>query len=377
MIPYSRQHIDEDDIAAVVKVLKSDWLTQGPAVAEFEKTLAEHCGARYAVAVPNGTAALYLAYRAIGLKEGDEIITTPNTFAATTNMAIECGAKPVFCDIRLDTYNIDENQIERLITPRTKAIVPVHFAGHPCEMDKIHQVAKKHDLLVIEDACHAIGAVYKDKKIGSFSDLIIFSFHPVKPITTGEGGAILTDNKEYYETMLRLRIHGIAKNQIKQQEIGNWHYEARDLSFNFRITDIQCALGTSQLKKLGKMQQKREAIARKYFEALKNVPGIVLPTNSNNIKHSWHLFVVRFKNSQIRKAMFKHFQDNGVGVQVHYIPVYQHPYYQKIGYQSLKLENTEQYYNTCLSLPLYPELTDEQFVYVIRALKEGLEKLPV
>src|SRR3989344_9402184 len=192
MIPYSRQHIDEEDIQAVLEVLKSDWLTQGPTIAEFEKALAEYSGARFAVAAPNGTAALYLAYKAAGLKEGDEIITTPNTFVATSNMALVCGAKPVFCDIRPDTRNIDENKIEELITPRTKAIVPVHFAGHPCEMDKILEIAKKHNLLVIEDACHAIGAEYQGKKIGGLSDLSVFSFHPVKPITTGEGGAILT-----------------------------------------------------------------------------------------------------------------------------------------------------------------------------------------
>ncbi len=375
MIPYSRQSIDEDDIAAVVKVLRSDWLTQGPTIAEFEKALAKYCGARFAVAAPNGTAALYLAYKSAGLKEGDEIITAPNTFVATSNMALLCGARPVFCDIRPDTYNIDENKIEKLITPKTKAIVPVHFAGHPCEMDKIMEIAKKHNLLVIEDAAHAIGAEYKNKKIGGIGDLTVFSFHPVKPITTGEGGAILTNNEKYYQTMLRLRTHGIAKDPQKTETIGEWHYEMLDLAFNNRVTDIQCALGISQLKKLPEMHKKREAVAKKYFEALKNIPGVILPASLPAIRHSWHLFAARFQNQQIRKTMFKYFQDNSVGVQVHYIPVYQHPYYQKIGYQNIKLDNTEKYYNTCISLPIYPELTNEQFAYVVKTLTEGLGKI--
>ena len=243
MIPYSRQSISDDDIAAVTAVLRSDWLTQGPTVAAFEKALAEYCGTKFAVAVPNGTAALHLAYKAVGLSEGDELITSPNTFVATTNMALVCGAKPVFADIRRDTRNIDEAKIEALITKKTKAIVPVHFAGHPCEMDAIRHIAKKHDLLVIEDACHAIGAEYNGRRIGSLSDLSVFSFHPVKPITTGEGGAILTNNEEYYKKTLVLRTHGIMKDPKKTESIGKWFYEMVDMGFNHRITDIQCALG--------------------------------------------------------------------------------------------------------------------------------------
>lgn len=374
MIPYSHQHIDQDDIDAVVKVLKSDWLTQGPEVAAFEKALAEYSGAAYAVAAPNGTAALHLAYMAAGLKKGDEIITTANTFVATANMAIVCGAKPVFCDIRPDTYNIDELKIEKLITEKTKAIVPVHFAGHPCEMDKITEIAKKHNLLVIEDACHAIGAKYKDKKIGSISDMTVFSFHPVKPITTGEGGAIVTNNKEFYDKMIRLRIHGIAKDPQKQKEIGGWHYEMKDLGFNYRITDIQCALGRSQLNKLDKFHEQREVAANDYFNKLKNIKDVILPTKLNHVQHSWHLFVVRLKDSNQRKNVYKYFQENGIGVQIHYIPVYQHPYYQENGYKNFTLKNTENYYNTCISLPLYPDLTEDQRNEVVSKLSSAIAR---
>ncbi|MDP3935330.1 MAG: UDP-4-amino-4,6-dideoxy-N-acetyl-beta-L-altrosamine transaminase [Candidatus Giovannonibacteria bacterium] len=374
MIPYSRQTIDEDDVAAVVKVLKSDWLTQGPTIAEFEKALAEYSGARFAVAAPNGTAALYLAYKAAGLKDGDEIITTPNTFVATSNMALICGTRPVFCDIRPDTYNIDENKIEKLITPKTKAIVPVHFAGHPCEMDKIIEIAKKHNLLVIEDACHAIGAEYKNKKIGGIGDLTIFSFHPVKPITTGEGGAILTNNEAYYQTMLRLRTHGIAKDPQKTETIGKWHYEMLDLAFNHRVTDIQCALGLSQLKKLDKFQKARERVANYYFEKLKNLKGVVLPTKLAEIKHSWHLFPINLKDASKRKEVFDYLQANGIGAQVHYIPAHWQPYYQAMGYPKNLCPNAAAYYNAAISLPIFPSLTTEDQDKVIDLLTRALGK---
>jgi len=370
MIPYSRQHIDEEDIQAVIEVLKSDWLTQGPKVLGFEKALAEYCGARFAVAVPNGTAALYLAYKAIGLKEGDEIITTPNTFVATSNMALVCGAKPIFCDVRSDTYNIDESQIETLITQNTKAIVPVHFAGHPCEMDTISAIAKKYNLLIIEDACHAIGAEYRGRKIGSMSDLTVFSFHPVKPITTGEGGAILTNDEGYYKKMLALRTHGIIKDPQKSETVGKWFYEMVDLGFNNRITDIQCALGISQLKKLDKFQKAREEAANYYFEKLKDVKSIVLPAILNDVKHSWHLFPIQLKDAGKRKAVFDHLQKNSIGVQVHYIPVHQQPYYQALGYRSGEYPNAEAYYNSAISLPIYPDLTRKDQDFVIGKLTE-------
>ncbi len=372
MIPYSRQSISDDDIAAVTTVLRSDWLTQGPTVAAFEKALADYCGARFAVAVPNGTAALYIAYAALGLRKGDEIITSPNTFVATSNMALALGAKPVFCDIRKDTRNIDERKIEACITKRTKVIVPVHFAGHPCEMDAIRRVAKKHELFVVEDACHAIGAEYRGARIGGLSDLSVFSFHPVKPITTGEGGAILTNNEECYKRMLVLRTHGITKDPKKTESVGKWFYEMVALGFNNRITDIQCALGISQLKRLPSFQKRREAIAAYYFKKLRSETRIVLPVHLSQVKHSWHLFVVEVRNAAKRRAVFDHLQKSGIGVQVHYIPVHYQPYYKKLGYGRRRFPNAEAYYDGALSLPIYPDLSRKEQDFVIEKLREAL-----
>ena len=372
MIPYSRQSINEDDIAAVVAVLRSDFLTQGPKVAEFEHALARYCGARFAVAVPNGTAALYLAYAAGGIKEGDEVITTANTFVATANMACMLRATPVLSDIRPDTRNIDETKLEGLITKKTKAIVPVHFAGHPCEMDALSRIAKKRQLLIIEDACHAIGAEYKGKKIGALSDMTVFSFHPVKPITTGEGGAVLTDNKEYYEKMLLLRTHGIAKDPRKTEAVGKWFYEMTELGFNHRITDIQCALGLSQLRRLDAYQEKREALAGRYMSALQNESRVVLPVRLPQVKHSWHLFAIEIRDTPKRRAVFEHLQKNGIGAQVHYIPIHFHPYYQKRGYGKKQYPNAESYYAGALSLPLYPALLEKEQDFVIEKLREAL-----
>lgn len=373
MIPYSRQSLNEDDIDAVTAVLRSDWLTQGPNVAGFEKALAEYCGSRFAVAVPNGTAALYIAYGALGLAKSDELITSPNTFVATSNMALMLGAKPVFCDIRSDTRNIDETRIERLITKKTKVIVPVHFAGHPCELDAILNIAKKHNLAVVEDACHAIGAEYRGKRIGALSDLSVFSFHPVKPITTGEGGAILTNNEALYKKMLVLRTHGIIKDPKKTESVGKWYYEMTELGFNNRITDIQCALGLSQLKRLDGFQTKREAVANYYFERLKDESRIALPVRLPHIKHSWHLFAIEVRYSSKRRAVFDHLQKNGIGVQVHYIPVHFQPYYQKLGYGKEKHENAEAYYAGAISLPIYPDLTRADQDFVIEKLHEALD----
>lgn len=372
MIHYSHQHIDEEDINAVIGVLRSDWLTQGPNVLAFEKALASYCGARYAVVVPNGTAALHLAYLAVGLGSNDEIITSANTFCATTNMALVCGAKPVFCDVRSDTYNIDETKIEELITEKTKVIVPVHFAGHPCEMEIISAIAKKHNLFVIEDACHAISAKYSGQMIGGLSDLTVFSFHPVKPITTGEGGAILTNNEEYYRKILQMRTHGIIKDPEKQKIIGPWYGEMQELGFNYRITDMQCALGSSQLVKLEDFQKQREKIAMYYFDKLKTLSGVIPPTFLPKVRHSWHLFAIRLKDKTKRKFVFEFLQKNDIGVQVHYLPVYKHPYYQKIGYDHLILEQTENYYNSCISLPIYPDLTFEQVDLIVSTLSSAI-----
>lgn len=363
MIPYGHQQIDDKDIAGVLKVLKSDWLTQGPTVVSFERQLAVSCGAKYAVAVANGTVALHLAYLVLGLKKGDEVITTPNTFVATTNMLVAVGSKPVFCDIRLDTNNIDENKIEELITERTKAIVPVHFAGHPCEMDVIWKIAKKHSLLIIEDACHALGASYKSSKIGNckYSDMAVFSFHPVKSIATGEGGAILTNDKKYYEKLKLLRSHGVQKDK-------NGFIIMTELGYNYRLTDIQSALGLSQLKKLSKFIKIRHNAASLYYQFLKNVDQIILPQELNDVISSWHLYVIRVKNKKYRLPLYKYLLKNKIGANFHYPCVYKHPFYQ-LRHLKNNCPNAEEYGDSVITIPLFVSLTEREIKYVADKIK--------
>lgn len=365
-IPYGRQSIDNNDIKTVVKVLRSDWLTQGPAVRQFEESLAKYCNAKYAVAVSNGTAALHLAYLAAGLGVSDEVITTPNTFVATTNMLLAVGAKPVFCDIRLDNYNMEEIKIEALITPKTKAIVPVHFGGHPCHMDKILNIAKKHDLLVIEDACHALGASYKNQKIGGIGDMTVFSFHPVKSITTGEGGAILTNNHEFYKKLAHLRTHGITKDEKGFNVM-------TALGYNYRITDIQTALGTNQLKKLDKFIKARQLAINAYRKELVGVKDLVVPSSDKNYVSANHLLVVRTKDPIKRDGLANFLKQNGIGVNFHYPAVYSHPYYRENGYANLHLKNADLYHNSAITLPLYTTLTTNQIKYVCNKIKEFLD----
>ena len=372
MIPYGHQFIDKSDITEVIKVLKSDWLTQGPKVLGFEKALVRYCGAKYAVAVCNGTAALHLAYLASGLKNGDEVITTPNTFVATSNMLLAVGAKPVFCDIRLDTYNIDENKIEKLIInlpagrqEKLKAIVPVHFAGQPCEMKKIKAIANKYKLLIIEDACHALGAKYKKDKIGNcrYSDMAVFSFHPVKSITTGEGGAILTNNKKYYEKLVSLRSHGIHKDKRGKNVM-------TELGYNYRMTDIQAALGLSQLKKLDEFIKARRQIVQCYKKELGNINDIILPQELKENFSSWHIYVIRVKEKKNRDRLMEYLKANGVGVNFHYPAVYFHPYYRKNGYKNIKLKNEEEYQGSCITLPCYPQLKKNEVEYIAQVVKK-------
>lgn len=368
MIPYARQSITKHDALRVADVLKSDFITQGPLVGEFEKKIADFCGAKYAVVLNSGTAALHAAYFAAGIKEGDEMITSPNSFVATANAALYLGARPVFCDIRLDTYNIDEAKIEALITKKTKAIVPVHFAGHPCAMLEIRQIAKRHNLVVIDDACHALGAFYAGKRVGGdgFSDLTAFSFHPVKSITTGEGGAVVTNNKKYYERMLTFRSHGIVKKE-------KWFYEMRHLGFNYRLTDIQCALGIAQMDRLENFIKKREAIASYYFENLEGLLGVTSPTVLKNIKSAWHLFPIRV-SQKIRARLFDDLRSAGIGVQVFYIPIYFHPYYRSLGYTKGLCPNAEKFYASTFSLPIFPDLKKSEQDFVIHTLKKLLNK---
>lgn len=374
MIPYGRQTIDEDDINAVVDVLKSDYLTTGPKIAEFEQAVVSYTGAKYAVAISNGTSALHAACFAAGIGRGDEVITTPLTFAASANCVLYCGGTPVFADVDPYTYNIDPEDIRKKITDKTKAIIAVHLAGQPCDMDEIHSIAQEHNLIVIEDGAHALGSVYKGKKVGCLSDMTTFSFHPVKPITTGEGGMIMTDNEELYKRLVLFRSHGITRdNSMMTRNEGPWFYQQLDLGYNYRITDIQCALGCSQMRKLDKFLKRRRELVERYNNAFIECDNIVTPYQLPDTQSGWHLYIVQVKNYD-RKQVFETLRDKGIGVNVHYIPVYMHPYYQEHGYKDVHCANAEEIYSHIISLPLYPGLTDDQQDYVIDTLKQLCEE---
>lgn len=372
-IPYGRQWIEQDDIDAVVETLKSDFLTTGPKIAEFEKTVADYVDAKYAVAVSNGTAALHIACLAVGIEEGDEVITTPITFAASSNCVLYCKGTPVFADINPKTYNLDVEDVKRKITNRTKAIIAVHFAGQPCQMDELREIATEYNLFLIEDAAHALGAEYKGKKIGSIADMTTFSFHPVKHITTGEGGMVVTNQEELYKRLSYFRTHGITRDKtLLSQEEGAWYYEQIALGFNYRITDIQCALGVSQMKKLDLFLKRRREIAEKYNKAFETTKGIKIPVQMEESKSSWHLYVIQVLDKD-RKEVFEQLQKAGIGVNVHYIPVYKHPYYQKNGYQEVVCKNAESLYQNIISIPMYPGLTEKEQDYVIEQVKLAIE----
>lgn len=373
-LPYSHQWIDEEDIKSIVEVLRSDWITQGPKIKEFEEAVAKFVGARYAVALSSGTAALHAACFVAGVASRDEVITTPITFAASSNCILYLGGKPVFADIKEDTYNIDPEEIKKKITNKTKAIIPVDFAGQPADLDEIYEIAKEHNLVVIEDASHALGAEYKGKKVGGLSDLTVFSFHPVKHITTGEGGMLVTNNKGFYERLLMFRTHGITKNKVKLiKNEGPWYYEMQELGYNYRITDFQCALGLSQLKKIAKFIKRRREIVKRYNEAFKNIEEIIIPYEKPEIKSAWHIYVIRLKLDKLkatRKEIFEALRRENIGVHVHYIPVYYHPYYQKLGYQKGLCPKAEKYYEEAITLPIFPNMSDKDVEDVINAARK-------
>ncbi|KJR42142.1 spore coat protein [Candidatus Magnetoovum chiemensis] len=378
-ISYSKQTIAQEDIDAVIEALKSDFITRGPKSEEFENKLAKHCGAKYAVVFNSGTSALYAAYLAAGLKkQSDELITTPNTFAATANMAIALGAEVTFADIEKDTGNIDISQIEKLITQKTKAIVPVHFAGHPVDLEHLHTIAQKRDIVIIEDACHALGAKYKGTQdnewnnIGccQYSDMTVFSFHPVKTITTGEGGAVLTNNENFRDKLINCRQHGITKNPhqfIRKENSKKWFYEMQTLGFNFILTDFQAALGISQLNKIDSFIEKRRQIAKTYDCAFAQNPNFTTVKEKNYAKSARHLYYILLndENKSNRNNLFNRLNEHGVGVGVHYIPVYKHPYYKSIGYENGLCPICEDFYEKEITIPLYPSMTDEDVNFVI------------
>lgn len=360
---YGRQSVDETDIKAVVDVLRGDYMTCGPAVKAFEKAICDYTGAKYCVAVANATAGLHIAALAAGLGPGDEAITSPITFLSSSNCICFVGAKPVFADIDHETANIDPAEIERHITVKTKALIPVHFAGQSCDMEKIAAIAKAHDLTVIEDAAHAIGSDYKDTKVGScrYSDMTVFSFHPVKTITTGEGGAVTTNDPELYAKLCAYRAHGTHKDG----EMANtWEYAMRELGYNYRITDFQCALGTSQLGKLDAFKARRREIVAYYNEHL-GLPHLKEREFSNAC---FHLYPVLVEN---RRDFYFKAREKGLNLQVHYIPVHTQPFYREsYGYKQGDYPKAEEYYAHCISLPLYPSLTDDDLAEIVRRIKE-------
>ena len=381
-IPYGQQWITEDDKRAVLKVLGSDFLTQGPKVEEFEKAICVYTGAKYCVAVSNGTAALHLAVLALDLKPDAEGITTPNTFVASANCLVYAGLRPVFADIDERTYNINPNEIKKKITRKTKVIVTVDFTGRPADMKRIYNIAKQKKIHIIEDASHAIGSRYDSKyKVGScrYCDLTTFSFHPVKTITCGEGGAITTNKKSLYEKLKLLRCHGIAKDQkILAKKIGSWYYEMRELGYNYRLTDLQAAIGISQLKKINRFIKRRRAIVKKYNAAFKNIECIIIPPADAVNNSACHLYVVQIAFGRLgktRKQVMEELRNKHIGTQVHYIPVHLQPYYQKqFGYKEGDFPVAEAYYAQALSLPLYPKMTNYEINYVIKAIKNVIGK---
>jgi UDP-4-amino-4,6-dideoxy-N-acetyl-beta-L-altrosamine transaminase len=371
-INYGRQTIGEDDIKAVSDVLRSDFLTTGPLVDRFEKRFAEFVGARFAVAVSNGTAALHLACLAAGVK-GGEVITSPITFAASANCALYCGARPVFADI--DKHGlINPEEVEKSVTKKTRALIPVHLAGLPCNMEQISAIAKKHGLTVIEDCSHALGAEYKGSRIGDcrHSDMCTFSFHPVKLMTTGEGGMITTNSEKIYKRLKKLRNHGITKEpkEFVGRPDGPWYHEIQELGYNYRLTDIQCALGLGQLTKAERFIRDRQKIAGKYQKELGPVREIELIGVPNDRTHAYHLFIIMLDTPKKRLGLFEHLSKSGINCQVHYIPVYLHPLYQGLGYERGLCPRAEEFYGRILSIPIYPGLTDEETDTIITSIKE-------
>jgi UDP-4-amino-4,6-dideoxy-N-acetyl-beta-L-altrosamine transaminase len=375
-IPYATQWIDEEDIQAVVSALRLPYLTQGPLVAEFEKQVASYCGAKYAVAVSSGTAALHLACLAAGFQSGNEVITSPITFVASSNSVLYCGAKPVFADVEETTINIDPQAIARCLTKKTRGIIPVHFAGQPCELVEIRRLAKQYRLTIIEDAAHALGATYSGSKIGSckYSDLTILSLHAVKHITAGEGGLITTNNKKLYEKLLLLRTHGITREPrlLQKKHEGPWYYEMQELGYNYRITDFQCALGMSQFKKLDRFIERRREIVRQYNQAFCSCEEVTSLDEKSDRQSSWHIYPIRVKGD--RKTIFNKLREKGLGVNVHYLPVYLQPYYQKLGYRVGSCPRAENYYAQAITLPLYPKMSDEDVATVIEIVVRSIEE---
>lgn len=372
-IPYGKQSIDTIDIGEVVGVLKSDFITQGPKIGEFEKALANYTGAKNAVAVSSGTAALHLACLAAGFGPGDEVVVPTLSFVATANCVIYSGAKPILVDVYDDTLTINVEEAQRKIGPETKAIIAVDFAGHPANWDRLGALAKKFNLVLIDDAAHALGSKYKGRRVGTIADMTAFSFHPVKAITTGEGGAITTDNRDYYQKLLSFRNHGMVKTESLFKEKGAWFYDIATLGFNYRMTDIQAVLGVSQLKKIGRFIKRRREIWEKYNSEFANIEGLILPVELDDNFSAWHLYTLRVNKKILgksRREIFDALRSKGIGVQVHYIPIHLHSFYQKsFGYKKGNFPVAEAVYESEISLPLFPAMDEEDIDFVVRTVK--------
>ena len=377
MIPYGKQSIDEDDIAAVVEVLRSDWLTTGPKVAEFEQAFADFVGTKEAVAVSSGTAALHAAMYALEIGPGDEVIVPAMTFAATANCVVFREATPVFADVDSNALLISPAEFQTKITSRTKAVITVDYTGHPADYDAIRSITQKHGIALVADACHALGAFYKSRPVGSLADLSVFSFHPVKHITTGEGGMITTNNPELAGRMRRFRNHGITTDHHQREKEGSWFYEMVDLGYNYRLTDLQCALGFSQLKKLPRFLEKRRKIAKQYDDFFCHISGISPLKVSSDVDHAYHLYVVQLNLKRLgadRMALFRKLRRQGIGVNVHYIPVHLHPFYRrKFGTGTDLCPVAEAAYNQILSLPMHAEMTDQDVNTVCKTFQKMFE----
>lgn len=375
-IYYGRQCVGEDDIEVVAEILRGPYITCGPKVCEAERKLAEYTGAKHAVVCSNGTAALHCACMAAGVGPGDEVITTPLTFAASANCALYCGAKPVFADIDVETYNIDPQSIRERITPRTKAVVAVDFTGQAVKIKEIREICDEYGLVFIEDAAHAIGTSYNGKHVGSLADMTCFSFHPVKTITSGEGGAITTNNDEYYQKLVLAHTHGITHDETLMEEApheGIWYYEQICLGYNYRMTDFQAALLVNQLTKLETFKKRRQEIVNKYNEAFKDVPGIIIQKEIKESDTCRHLYIIRLDLGSLsctRRQFFDAMSAENVQCQIHYVPVYWFPYYRHMGYEKGICPHAEEVYKGILSIPLYPMMTDDDVNDVICAVKK-------
>lgn len=376
LLPYARQWLDEDDIEAVVRALRGELITTGSLVGTFERELAAVAGASFAVAVSSGTAALHIAYQAAGLGPGDELVTSPLTFVSTATTALQLGATVRFADVESDTGNLDPRSAAGVVGAGTKLIVPVDYAGHPAAYDELNQLADRHGASLVADAAHSFGAFYRDQPVGGLAAATATSFHPVKPITTAEGGAMLTNNESWWQRGRAFRNHGIVRDSARHREAGGpWHYEVQSFGLNYRLPDVLCALGSSQLKKLDRFIDRRREIADRYNEAFADLAALELPAIRDEVRHSWHLYVLRVRDATRRRPLFEFLRGRGLGVQVHYTPVYLHPLFRDLGFENGVAPRAEDFAARAISIPIFPRMSDSDVQRVIDTVADGVREL--